>query len=411
MRARLAVSSRGGSSTRCWPRPARRGRCLSGGCWTLCRSMTRWRPRTPPERAIVLHQNRRRGARGARRLRLRAPRRTATGTTPSTGTGPSRGGRGRGARRARGELDGALSEAAELLAAVAGQDLCQDSGGRFMIARRVATGPVVTPATATRAPRFDGYKGHTAVDPDSELTAAVTPANTADAQPAPELINDIDTGGLCWHRRHRRGLRHRRGRGRRHRRGRRGLWHRHADIEDADSGTADTAEGGGVVEEFAGRPTVYGDSRQRRSGAVSRAASTRGAAPSICGRAGGRFTKDRFKVVLSGTVRRPASDGSRPATGARCAATAPAPPGAGIGANDSSRDYRAVRIERKLGTSCATAADARVRAGPKSTPTSTCWPQPPTSRASACSDCTRHHSDGPSAEPLSARPPPNPDPA
>ena len=57
------------------------------------------------------------------------------------------------------ELDGALSEAAELLAAVAGQDLCQDSGGRFMIARRVGQGPgpvhcgTPTPATATKAPR------------------------------------------------------------------------------------------------------------------------------------------------------------------------------------------------------------------------------------------------------------------
>ncbi len=36
-------------------------------------------------------------------------------------------------------LHGALSEAAELLAAVAGQDLCQDDSGRFMIARRVAS--------------------------------------------------------------------------------------------------------------------------------------------------------------------------------------------------------------------------------------------------------------------------------
>ena len=56
------------------------------------------------------------------------------------------------------ELRGALSEAAELLAAVAGQDLCQDRGGLFMIARRVAkTGScplwIPTPVTATRAPR------------------------------------------------------------------------------------------------------------------------------------------------------------------------------------------------------------------------------------------------------------------
>ena len=97
-------------------------------------------------------------------------------------------------------LRGALSEAAELLAAVAGQDLCQDRGGRFMIARRVAKDRVLSTVDPdarhghkSTARRFDGYKGHTAVDPDSELitATAVTPANTADAQPAPELINDL----------------------------------------------------------------------------------------------------------------------------------------------------------------------------------------------------------------------------
>ena len=94
-------------------------------------------------------------------------------------------------------LRGALSEAAELLAAVAGQ---QDRGGRFMIARRVAKDRVLSTVDPdarhghkSTARRFDGYKGHTAVDPDSELitATAVTPANTADAQPAPELINDL----------------------------------------------------------------------------------------------------------------------------------------------------------------------------------------------------------------------------
>ena len=62
-------------------------------------------------------------------------------------------------------LRGALSEAAELLAAVAGQDLCQDRGGRFMIARRVAKDRVLStvdpdarhghtgPSAVSRAPR------------------------------------------------------------------------------------------------------------------------------------------------------------------------------------------------------------------------------------------------------------------
>ena len=240
-------------------------------------------------------------------------------------------------------LRGALSEAAELLAAVAGQDLCQDRGGRFMIARRVAKDRVLSTVDPdarhghkSTARRFDGYKGHTAVDPDSELitATAVTPANTADAQPAPELINDLlntadtaedsgtadtaedsgtadtaedsgtadtaedsgtadtaedsgtaDTAGADT-----------------------------ADTAGADTAegadTVDTAEGGGVVEEFAGRPTVYGDSAYgsgefqgllQQSRINSRCRTQPAAAP------GGRFTKDRFGVdLLSGTVTCPA---------------------------------------------------------------------------------------------------------
>ena len=192
------------------------------------------------------------------------------------------------------KLDGALSEAAELLAAVAGQDLCQDSGGRFMIARRVAKDRVLSTVDPdarhghkSTARRFDGYKGHTAVDPDSELitATAVTPANTADAQPAPELINDLlNTADTA----------------------------EDADTADIaeDAEDADTAEGGGVVEEFAGRPTVYGDSAYgsgefqgllQQSRINSRCRTQLAAAP------GGRFTKDRFDVdLLSGTVTCPA---------------------------------------------------------------------------------------------------------
>ena len=244
-------------------------------------------------------------------------------------------------------LRGALSEAAELLAAVAGQDLCQDRGGRFMIARRVAKDRVLSTVDPdarhghkSTARRFDGYKGHTAVDPDSELitATAVTPANTADAQPAPELINDLlntadtaeDSGTADTAEDS-------------------GTADTAEDsgtadtAEDSgtadtaeDSGTADTAEdsgtadtagsdtadtaegadtvdtaeGGGVVEEFAGRPTVYGDSAYgsgefqgllQQSRINSRCRTQPAAAP------GGRFTKDRFGVdLLSGTVTCPA---------------------------------------------------------------------------------------------------------
>ncbi|NHW87737.1 transposase, partial [Escherichia coli] len=42
---------------------------------------------------------------------------------------------------------------------------------------------------------FDGYKGHIAVDPDSEIITAteVTAGNTGDAGPAADLIVDLTT--------------------------------------------------------------------------------------------------------------------------------------------------------------------------------------------------------------------------
>ena len=97
-------------------------------------------------------------------------------------------------------LGGGVSEAAELLATVLGQDLEEDPSGRFRIARRVAPDRVVsTVDTDTRhgrkttARRFDGYKGRIAVDPDSEIIVdtAVTAANAADSEAAPGLISDL----------------------------------------------------------------------------------------------------------------------------------------------------------------------------------------------------------------------------
>ncbi|MDQ2884108.1 MAG: transposase, partial [Actinomycetota bacterium] len=45
----------------------------------------------------------------------------------------------------------------------------------------------------TAARGFDGYKGHVAIDPDSEIITAttVTPGNTGDAAAAPVLITDL----------------------------------------------------------------------------------------------------------------------------------------------------------------------------------------------------------------------------
>lgn len=102
-------------------------------------------------------------------------------------------------------LDGrALSpevmQAGQLVATVLGQDLEQGAGGVFRIARRVAKDRVIStvdPETRhghkTAARSFDGYKGHVAVDPDSEVITAteVTAGNVADGNVAEGLLSDV----------------------------------------------------------------------------------------------------------------------------------------------------------------------------------------------------------------------------
>ena len=183
-----------------------------------------------------------------------------------------------------------LAQAAQLLAAVVGQDLREDPEGRFQIARRVARDRIISVVDRdarhghkTAARGFDGYKGHIATDPDSELitATAVTAANAPDARPAPELIADLlDT--------------------------------------TADSGTdttdtiadSDSADAAGVVEDFAGRPTVYGDCAYGSGDFQSLLSEhrinskCRTQAPHT---PGGRFAKDRFSIDLrAATVTCPA---------------------------------------------------------------------------------------------------------
>jgi len=97
------------------------------------------------------------------------------------------------------ELPGAVSEAAALLATVVGQDLDEGPDGVFKIARRVAKDRVISTVDAearhghkTSARGFDGYKGHVAVDPDSELitATAVTAGNVGDGAVAAALLAD-----------------------------------------------------------------------------------------------------------------------------------------------------------------------------------------------------------------------------
>jgi IS5 family transposase len=97
------------------------------------------------------------------------------------------------------QLDGAALDAAELLAVVAGQDVEQGDDGVFRIARRVARDRVISTVDPearhghkSRNRRFDGYKAHLSVDPDSELIddVVVTPANTHDAEAVDDLLAD-----------------------------------------------------------------------------------------------------------------------------------------------------------------------------------------------------------------------------
>jgi IS5 family transposase len=98
------------------------------------------------------------------------------------------------------ELGRVAAQAAELLATVTGQDLEEDAGGVFRIARRVAADRVISAVDPqarhghkTAARGFDGYKGHIAVDPDSEVitAAGVTPGNSGDAEVAGMLLADL----------------------------------------------------------------------------------------------------------------------------------------------------------------------------------------------------------------------------
>jgi hypothetical protein len=101
------------------------------------------------------------------------------------------------------ELDAGLTQAAGLLAAVTGQDLEQDEAGVFVIARKVAAGRVVSTVDPdarhghkTSARGFDGYKGHVAADPDSEIitATAVTAGTSGDAEAAEGLLADLLPG-------------------------------------------------------------------------------------------------------------------------------------------------------------------------------------------------------------------------
>jgi hypothetical protein len=93
-----------------------------------------------------------------------------------------------------------LQQAVRLLATVVGQDIEQREDGVFRIVRGVAKDRVIStvdPETRhghkTAARGFDGYKGHVAVDPESEIITAteVTAGNVADGDAAESLLAEV----------------------------------------------------------------------------------------------------------------------------------------------------------------------------------------------------------------------------
>ncbi len=98
------------------------------------------------------------------------------------------------------ELTDVVTEAARLLATVVGQDLEEGDDKILRIARKVAKDRVISVVDPearhghkTSAHGFDGYKGHVAIDPDSEIITATTVSagNAGDASVAEQLIGDL----------------------------------------------------------------------------------------------------------------------------------------------------------------------------------------------------------------------------
>lgn len=214
------------------------------------------------------------------------------------------------------QVSQAVTRAGELLATVAGQDLETGEDGVFRIARRVAKDRVISTVDPqarhghkTSARGFDGYKGHVAIDPDSEMitATAVTPGNTGDAGPATDLLaDDLPAPAPA------------------------------PDLTD-DGGDADETDGDGDGDEArdkAGPWAVYGDAAYG-SGALLADLEAAGAQVMVKvqppAAPGGRFAKDRFEIDLTaarvtcpaGQVAtiRPGKDGGGAARfGAVCAA-------------------------------------------------------------------------------------------
>jgi hypothetical protein len=94
-------------------------------------------------------------------------------------------------------LDPLVAELAALLADLAGQDVAEGDDGVFRIATKVAQDRIISVVDVearhgrkSHDRRFDGYRTHVSVDPDSELIdeVAVAAANVADNDPVDDLL-------------------------------------------------------------------------------------------------------------------------------------------------------------------------------------------------------------------------------
>jgi len=99
-----------------------------------------------------------------------------------------------------------VTKATTLLATVVGQDIEEGADGVFRILRGVAPDRVISTVDPearhghkTAARGFDGYKGHIAVDAESEIITAteVTAGNAGDASAADVLLADVLTSAAA----------------------------------------------------------------------------------------------------------------------------------------------------------------------------------------------------------------------
>jgi transposase len=180
------------------------------------------------------------------------------------------------------QLGPEVAQAAELLATVIGQDIEETADGRFVIVQGVAPDRVISVVDPqarhghkSNARGFDGYKGHVAIDPDSEvITAAeVGLANAGDAAMAQALLADQPQA-----------------------------------VDGQAVSAADAARAGQAPADQA--PLVYGDAAYGTGALLADLAQrgvtamTKVAAPTA---PHGHFPKDRFRIDLeAGTVTCPA---------------------------------------------------------------------------------------------------------